>query len=291
MALEQQEIAKIQAMGDQDAWEYVQGEIQRLKGGTWRSKWKLPDYERLATTLVNPQERQLAEMQRAQIQDLLTMDVDEQALADRGEEYRQMMLSDSPLTEDEQAMFEEEFDLQKGILEEQYAIQSEKVGAKQMAEHVSRGTFGTTTGERDVAETQRQFGEGLATGIGELGIAKEAGMSEMESAKREMARQGYALTQQYFQGQTSDALSMMGNAQGYYLGRGADQASTALEGALMTQAMDQRKYQQKMGAWSGLQGLGMKVAGMGLSSMNFGGGTNVMSDANAAIAYDPSPFG
>ncbi len=107
MGLEAKEIQKINAMPTAEAVAYVDRQIARrthiLQGAGKKA------YERFRATLPSAEELAFAEQEKGRIEGLLEQDP---ALLERQQEYYDMMTADSTLSPEEEAMFEEEFNLQ-----------------------------------------------------------------------------------------------------------------------------------------------------------------------------------
>jgi len=202
------------------------------------------------------EEQELVKLQLRYLNEQMTITPEEQAMMDKEQQYFEEMMAKDILSPQEEAEFEREYSLQLEALQEQFGLETEQYGAKQMADLVSRGVLGTTTGETSIAQSQQQFANVLAGQVSELGQAKELAKSDVEAAKREMAQQGYRLTSGLFQSQATSTLQAASNLQNYYGGREQLQAQTQLQNALAQQMREQAGYQSRMRFWGGVAGLG-----------------------------------
>jgi hypothetical protein len=245
--------------------QYVQERVNikpdSFSEGLIYKKWvnylnELPTYDEL----------NLVSNQKKYIEDLTTTDSEEQALKDKQAEYYTTMTSDNPLTAEEEADFESEYEAALSSLQSEYDIKTEKAGATQMASLVGRGIFETTTGINAVADTQQEYASALASDTTALQEASQTSKSNYATTKKQLAQQGYSLLNEYFQTQNSNALSAATNLQSYYAKKGQADATTALNTALINQATEQAEYNKKMALWSGITGLGTSLAAAGATA-------------------------
>ncbi len=206
-------------------------------------------------------EQQLIDLQVQQLQRQLAPPTEEElAIQEKMTGYYDQILSDETLSEDEEAAFDQEYELQYSALEDQYSMETERFGGQRMAELVSRGVLESTTGYDAVASDQQRFAGVFAENISELGQAKELAKSDFGAAKDEMARQGYRLTSGLFQSQQSDALNTAAGLQNHFTQQNMFTANAALQNAMNQQMFSQNKYNQTM------SGLGT-MTGFGISQM------------------------
>ena len=185
---------------------------------------------------------------------------EESGLRSKMSSYSDLMLSDSPLSPEEEAAFDQEYELQLSALNEQYGQATERSGAARMAELASRGVLETTTGQDTIAEDQRYNTEQLSQSVSALLNQKEVSRSEAENAKREMARTGYELTSGMLQSRQFSDLSTIGALQDY--------------SSSMSRVQAQNKYskvirEQQLGAWKynrNLSDIG-KIVGAGAGGL------------------------
>lgn len=218
-------------------------------------------------------ELQLLELQRKVLEQQANPSPEQQALLAKQKEYYDQMLADNTLSPEEEAQFEEEYNLQLQALNEQFGIQTKEAGGTQMADLVSRGMLDTTTGRNAIARSQRDYAGQLGQQIESMGQAKEYAKYNMDLAKRSLSQTGYELTSGINQSNMNTALQAAMSAENYYAGRGALDANAALQNALATQSRNQAEYKNRMGIWSGMLGMGQSMVQQGAGG---GGGGGMM---------------
>ncbi len=210
-------------------------------------------------------ELELIRLQTEILKQTSTTSPEQEALYAKQREYLDQITADITLSPEEEAEFEKEYGLSLAAVKEQFGIESEKAGATQMASLVSRGMLETTTGETEIADTQKKFAELLGQQEATMLESKETAKYDLEAAKRELGQAGYQLTTGMQQSQMQTALQAAMGLETYALNRGGAQANAALENALVQQSIEKAKYQQRMNMWNvGTQlGTGVLKAGAG----------------------------
>lgn len=170
----------------------------------------------------------------------------EAGLKDKMSGYADMMMSDSPLSQEEAAMFEEEYDLQLSALQEQFGRAAERTGASRMAELSSRGVLETTTGTDIISQDQEYYADQLSQSISELLTQKEVSIAEAENAKRSMAQQGYELTSNILQSRQFSDLSAIGSLQDYSSAISRLTAQNQFGATIRQQTLDSYKYNKNL---------------------------------------------
>jgi len=114
----------------------------------------------------------------------------------------------------------------------------------------------STTGENAIARTQSEFADVLMQGESAIEGNRLTAKTDLDTAKRSLAQSGYNLTSQMSQNQMNTALEASMYSQNYLMGNRGLQASTNLQNALLTQASEKAKYDQRLNLWKGVAGLG-----------------------------------
>jgi len=176
-------------------------------------------------------------------------------------------LENSGLTPEEIADFEEQYLNELNALVADFDIKKERVGARQIAELTSRNMLTTTTGERSLAETQQTFSDVLMGAQADLLQSKESAMQDYDTAKKDIARARYQISSGMTQAQINTSLQAATALQDYYLSKGGARAQSALNSALMTQANEKAKYDQRSELWGTVAGIGGSLLKSGISSL------------------------
>lgn len=178
-------------------------------------------------------------------------------LNNQSNQYYQNMIDAGTLTPDEEADFENEYNLQLQALNEQFARETQAAGGKQMASLVARGMFDTSVGSREIAKTQEDYAGILGEQTANLLTAKETAKTNLTQARQQLAQSGYQMTSSMAQNQMQTALQASMALQNYYANQGATTANTSLQNALYNQAVQRNEYNQRMSLLSGVTGLGL----------------------------------
>jgi len=162
-------------------------------------------------------------------------------------QYFDQLQENQVLSPEEESAFNQEYELQKQALMEQFNIEAGQAGAKRYAQQVASGIADTTTGVNIERDTKLKESQALLSSLSELGLSRETAKSDFELAKQEMSLQGYKLTSQLMQDQLNQALSVSSNIQNYYSANRSMQAQTALQNAINKQVSEQSRYQNRLG--------------------------------------------
>lgn len=189
----------------------------------------------------------------------------EAGLESRASEYFDMFSSGGALSDEENNMFEQEYEAQLGALQEQYAMDTERSGAARMAELTSRGVLDSTTGRDLIAEDKRRSTGYLSAAVSDLLTQKEVSKSQAEAAKREMARQGYELTSGILQQRKVGDLNELSALQGYHSAISRMAAVNRGDRVMREQSLNQYNYNKN------LADIG-RLAGGAFGGMSPGGG-------------------
>ena len=181
-------------------------------------------------------------------------------LTDEQQKFLDQLNASTLITPQEELDFDQEFEIAKQALTERFGIETERLGATQLAELAGRGVLESTTGERAIARTQAEFSEILSGQISDLGVAKETAKSDLAAGRRELAQSGYNLTSSLNQNQQNTALQASMALSNFMSGRGGIQANTALNNALLQQTVNQAQYNQRQDLYRGVSNLGFGLS-------------------------------
>lgn len=207
------------------------------------------------------EEQKLLDLQKGVLEGFYDRRAEEEQLRERLTGYENLLMSDNILTDEESAMFDEEYNNQLAALQEQFGIETERTGAARLADLASRGVLETTTGENILAEDAQSNAYNLSQSTAELLNQKEVSRAEAERAKREMALQGYNLVGSMLQSRQMSDLSDIGILQDYQSAISRLTSTNRTDSIIRENALNQYKYKQNLAnigkiAGAGAGGLG-----------------------------------
>ena len=212
-----------------------------------------PEAGQLESPGMSDEEKQLLALQSETIKNSL----EQQGLWDaEAEKYYQDLLKDSLLSPEEELSIDKQYDLEAQAFRDKLNIEGQRIGNTQLAELTSRGVLESTTGENAIARTQSEFADVLMQGESAIEGNRLTAKTDLDTAKRSLAQSGYNLTSQMSQNQMNTALEASMYSQNYLMGNRGLQASTNLQNALLTQASEKAKYDQRLSLWKGVANLG-----------------------------------
>jgi hypothetical protein len=171
------------------------------------------------------------------------------------------------LSPEELADFDAQYQKELEALVEDFDLYKQREGARQIAELTDRGMLESTTGQRAIAETEKQFADILMGAKSDILQSKETAKEDLLGAKEDLARAKYSIASGMTQQQINTALQASMALQNYYLSQSGAKANSALTGALAQQAQEKAKYDQRSELWSTVAGIGGGLLKSGITGL------------------------